>query len=209
MTYRDHGGECCGYKHFFRFDGMTIAEFDAELNNHFTLGNMNRVAEVILSERQVNASVENLRRQAICVREAGGWPVILAARGFIFTRRWRNSNSRNYCYQFLKTTEWASMQDQDLPFNYPSALKLVVPRSRNQGDGPLPVITPVAPPPPPPPPPRVTVTRSMYVNNYANGTSSPWYPTRTRAEEAAPRCRIRQRVDIMSDGTIQFHTIEA
>lgn len=208
MAYSNHGGGCCGYKHIYALDVMTIAQLDAVLDDHFNTepgnGGDNRVVEIILSERQVNPAVENLRRQTACVRAAGGWPTVLAARGFIFTRRWRNSNSRNYCYQFLKVTEWASMAADSLPFDYPTSLKLVTPRSRTQDNGPLPVVAPVAPPPPP----RATVVRSRYVNNYVNGTSSPWYESLARAVDAAPRCRIRQRVDIMSDGTIRFDTVQ-
>lgn len=105
MTYAQHGGACCGYKHLYGLDRMSVDAFDRALTEHFIDGNNNRVLEVILSARQVaSPPTTGDNRFHPTVVEAGGWPSVLAARGFVLSAVWNNSNSSNVCYQFLKTT---------------------------------------------------------------------------------------------------------
>lgn len=123
MYYNAHGGSCCGYAHLYDMDHGTIVSLDERLATHFREGNSNRVLEVILSERQVTATrVQSARtdnRWSESVREAGGWPAVLASRGFRLSARWRNSNSGQICYQFLKTTEFLPLTN--LPFDWEAA----------------------------------------------------------------------------------------
>ena len=107
MAYTPHGGGCCGYRHIYNVDRMSVEELDRVLAEHFQAGNNNRIVEIILSSRQVvSPPPAHDDRFHDSVRAAGGWPVVLAARGFKLAAVWRNSNSGNFCYQFLKTTEF-------------------------------------------------------------------------------------------------------
>lgn len=120
MPYNRHGGGCCGYAHLWGLDNMDLATFNRAVDEHFAppgnTTNNNRVLEVILSQRQVTPNVDGNRRHASIV-EAGGWPTVLASRGFVLSAVWRNSNSGNNCYQFLKTTTFLD-NNTDLPFTW-------------------------------------------------------------------------------------------
>lgn len=107
MQYERHGGGCCGYGHIYEMDNSTPAVLRAEIERHLRAARgVNRIVEVILSERQINPRTDwernQIRRE---VTEAGGWPAVLAAEGFRLAAEWRNSNSGNNCYQFIRIPE--------------------------------------------------------------------------------------------------------
>lgn len=104
MDYEGHGGSCCGYGHIFEMDHTSIEDFREGLEEHLTAAaGLNRIVEVILSERQINPRTAWDRRQIHdSVTAAGGWPAVLAAEGFRLAAEWRNSNSGNNCYQFIR-----------------------------------------------------------------------------------------------------------
>lgn len=196
LVYRDHGGGCCGYKHIFSFDYRTVEDLDRVLNEHFVPDNNNRVVEVILSERQVNP-VSGDNRIPQSVREAGGWPAILAERGFRLVSRWRNSNSARNCYQFVKTNRWLSMTQRQLPFAYPQEL---VAFQSNGGEN-IDTNETVAPPPPPVPQQIYTTFHNVF---RTRGRSEAGWPSRRLASEAAPRALRIDAKFIYSDGTIEW-----
>lgn len=98
-----HGGGCCGYAHVYGFDLATPADLDRIITSHKQNGGRgtNRILEAILTDRQlVPSATDNRINRA--TTEAGGWPVILAERGFRLAASWRNSNTERRCYQFLR-----------------------------------------------------------------------------------------------------------
>lgn len=105
--YANHGGGCCGMKHLFTLDRMPLEEFDRVVREHFEeprgIGglNNNRILEVVLSARQIEADPLDARFDRSIIN-AGGWPAVLASRGFKLAETWRNSNSGNMCYRFVK-----------------------------------------------------------------------------------------------------------
>ena len=123
MEYVPHGGQCCGYAHVYGFDRSTPEDLDRIIDQHFVpagsgpggRGNMNRIREAILSERQVTAREGGglISREVIA---AGGWPAILADRGFRLAAIWQNSNSGRNCYQLLKLSDWSRTDDNNTPF---------------------------------------------------------------------------------------------
>lgn len=104
MDYEGHGGSCCGYGHIFAMDHTSVEDFRGGLEEHRTAAaGLNRIVEVILSERQVNPQTAWERGQIHdSVTAAGGWPAVLAAEGFRLAAEWCNSNSGNRCYQFIR-----------------------------------------------------------------------------------------------------------
>lgn len=102
MEYSTHGGLCCGYGHIYGFDRASIADFNECLEEHARAGRGgNRICEVILSQRQIEGDALTRRE----VLEAGGWPAVLAGRGFRLAAQWTNSNTNRRCYQFLLIPE--------------------------------------------------------------------------------------------------------
>lgn len=105
--YGNHGGGCCGMKHLFGLDRMSLEEFDRVVREHFEEPrgirglNNNRILEVVLSERQIETDPLDARFDRSIIN-AGGWPAVLASRGFKLAETWRNSNSGNMCYRFVK-----------------------------------------------------------------------------------------------------------
>jgi len=131
MTYANHGGGCCGVKHLFGLDYMSLEEFDRSCAEHFVGENPNRILEVILSERQTRV-VETDRRFDRSIIDAGGWPAVLAARDFKLAETWRNSNTNNMCYRFVKLAGGgfspapAWWTDEPLTFYAPSPVERVI-----------------------------------------------------------------------------------
>jgi hypothetical protein len=196
MEYEDHGGLCCGAKHVFGFDQSTPADLDAFIAGHTSVQN-NRLLEAILSERQVNPSptAAAITRE---VREAGGWPNILRARGFRLAEMWRNSNTGRNCYRFVLIPRLLS-DDPNFrpPFEWPEGEEVNVPIRRG-----------AAPPPPvaaPAPAPVVTSTE-YFAHLQRNGRRGP-FETVAAAREAYPRCRRFDRRDIYSDGQFIWHIV--
>lgn len=189
MDYVNHGGHCCGYGHIYGFDNATINDLTECLVEHDDAARgVNRICEVILSERQVNPS-ENDRRVLAEVRAAGGWPTILAQRGFRLAAQWQNSNTGRRCYQFIKVPR---LLTDDEGYRPPFAWDGPVVNAVNGN---------VAPPPPPPAPPPVhTVEREYYANLQNSGRRGPFI-TEAAARAAFPRCRRFERREIRSDGS--------
>ena len=129
--YANHGGGCCGVKHLFSLDYMSLEEFDRSCAEHFVVVNPNRILEVILSERQTRV-VETDRRFDRSIIDAGGWPAVLAARDFKLAETWRNSNTNNMCYRFVKlagegfSPAPAWWTDEPLTFYAPSPVERVI-----------------------------------------------------------------------------------
>ena len=123
MTYARHGGGCCGIGHIYNLDNMTVDILDSEIERHFsedTARGERRVVEIILSSRQVvTPPPAGDRRFAECVRTAGGWPVVLAARGFVLTESFVNSNTGNTCYRFILIRGGGlNPNDRETPFTW-------------------------------------------------------------------------------------------
>lgn len=125
LRYAKHGGACCGVAHVHGFDGASIEDLDRIIDEHFNHGNGNRILEAILSDRQVVTPLNPDRTFHASVVAAGGWPVILAARGFAIAENWTNSNTGRRCYRFVKLagrdntqTTLGSLDSRPLPFNW-------------------------------------------------------------------------------------------
>ena len=101
MSYNGHGGGCCGIHHLWGLDRMSLETFDNHVREHFAPPNNNRILEVIISDRQTRVDPADARFHRSIIA-AGGWPAVLASRGFRLAERWLNSNSRNMCYRFVK-----------------------------------------------------------------------------------------------------------
>jgi hypothetical protein len=186
MEYRNHGGRCCGYGHIFDFDHATEVDLDNCLQEHdFAAGGNNRVCEVILSRRQVDPT-HYTGAVSVSVRNAGGWPAILARKGFRLAAVWNNSNTGRHCYQFIKIGRLLTDDPvYELPFDWQGLVAAA------QGNG---VVAPVAPR-------RVdTVSTEFYAQLRVGGRRGP-FATEREAREAYPRCRRFQQRNIMSNGT--------
>lgn len=104
--YSNHGGGCCGIRHLYGLDRMSLEAFDRQILEHFQeprgrAFNDNRILEVVLSERQIEVDPADGRFDRSII-DAGGWPAVLASRGFKLCESWRNTNSGNMCYRFVK-----------------------------------------------------------------------------------------------------------
>lgn len=125
LQYTRHGGLCCGVAHVHGFDDASVEDLDRIIDSHFDHGNGNRILEAILSDRQVVTPPDPDRNFHTSVVAAGGWPVILAARGFALAENWTNSNTGRRCYRFIKLagrdntqTTLGSLDSRPLPFNW-------------------------------------------------------------------------------------------
>lgn len=103
LEIRKHGGGCCGYAHVYGFDSAIPADLDRIITSHEQNGGqgVNRILEAILTDRQLVPSAAD-NRILPGVRDAGGWSVVLAERGFRLAASWTNSNTGRRCYQFLR-----------------------------------------------------------------------------------------------------------
>ena len=120
MEYTTHSGYCCGISTVYGFDDATVEDLDAVLRrhdhdqDHGTPGN--RLLEAVLTDRQLAPSpVDSRGRQS--VRDAGGWSVVLASRGFVLHTRFRNSNTQSFCNVFHRVMTRESIEPRDLPFS--------------------------------------------------------------------------------------------
>lgn len=192
MRVDEHGGGCCGVNHIYNFDNSTIDDLDEALREVCTTTNPNRLAEVVLSERQVTGHNHEDDRIPECVRNAGGWPAVLARRGFRLVSRWRNSNSGRNCYLFVMVPTNLSLVPRNLPF--PWTHERDVPIITNGVD------VPVPPPAVVPPGPVPIVYR--YHNVLRSGRSNAGWVTREQAQAAAPRAQRIDRCTFMSNGEL-------
>jgi len=195
MNMDDHGGNCCGVRHIYGFDSSRpdeltrlLAQVDAMRSVDRASGDAHRLTEVILSERQVTADSGNTGWTAE-VREAGGWPAILAANGFSLVNRFENANSGKKCYIFHRVNNPLSLTD--LPFDWtgPLGAQRAAPAARTRRQA---------------PPAPVTVVRSLYSNVYPrSGRSTFTHSAIELARGASGDRRVERidRLDIMSDGT--------
>lgn len=134
MVY--HGGQCCGMRHIYGMDNVSVDELDRrirELDNE--AGQGNRLIEVVLSSRQVgerragNAGA----RWHETVMAAGGWPAVLQERGFRLVSRFNNSNSSNDCYVFHRVPRFNSLEPANLPFDWRHEVAPRVPAAGGPG----------------------------------------------------------------------------
>lgn len=181
MEYSTHGGRCCGYGHIYGFDRASIADFNECLEEHARAGRGgNRICEVILSQRQIEGDALTRRE----VLEAGGWPAILAGRGFRLAAQWTNSNTNRRCYQFLLIPE---LLTDDENYRPPFAWDGQVVGNQRGVAAPAPVIA------------EMTVLTEYYANLQRGGRRGP-FRSEAAAREAFPRCRRFERRDIRSNG---------
>lgn len=125
MQYSPHAGGCCGISVVHGFDYATVADFDRVINRHDTEHDHgtpgNRLLEAVLTDRQLDPRDRGYNNSVTqSVRDAGGWAVILAARGFVLHTRFQNSNSDRYCNVFHRVsrrepTTGLRWQDQVAP----------------------------------------------------------------------------------------------
>lgn len=183
MIYDSHGGQCCGYGHIYNFDNASISDLTDCLEEHNNAARgTNRICEVILSERQVNPS-ENDARITPEVRAAGGWPTILAERGFRLAAQWQNSNTGRRCYQFINVPRLLTdAEGYRPPFAW---------------DGPV-VNAQRGNVPPPPPPVRV-VSTEYYAHLREGGRRGP-FDNLAQARRTYPRCVRFEARNILSNG---------
>jgi hypothetical protein len=187
MDYRNHGGQCCGYGHIFNFDHATEVDLDNCLQQHdFAAGGNNRVCEVILSRRQVDPT-HYTGAVSVSVRNAGGWPAILARKGFRLAAVWNNSNTGRHCYQFIKIDRLLTDDPvYELPFDWQGLVAAA------QGNG-----VAVAPPRPAP----VEAVATEYYAHLQNGGRRGPFASLAAARQAFPRCQRFERRQIMNNGT--------
>lgn len=184
MLYVNHGGQCCGYGHIYNFDNATINDLTECLVRHDDAARgVNRICEVILSDRQVNPSANDARVTAE-VRAAGGWPTILAQRGFRLAAQWQNSNTGRRCYQFLKIP---TLLTDDAAYRPPFAW-----------DGPV-VNAQRGNVPPPPAQEIRDVAIEFYAHLREGGRRGP-FGNLAQARRAFPRCAHFERRNIQSNG---------
>lgn len=201
MNLAYHAGHCCGVFTLWGFDNQSIASLDRGIRAHdLRDAGDRRLLEVVLSERQVRGQPVRGRAQHNVTQEvvdAGGWPALLAQRGFRLVTRFNNSNSNQNCYIFHRLADpddFLSLEDGDLPFQWEGARAVPnVPISQ------APAQVPQQNQP-------LRVLRSDYANFYrTTGRRGALYETFQAAREAAPRCRRQDRRDIMSDGSVVWH----
>lgn len=110
-----HGGGCCGIAHAYGFGYNTeqVAQLDEQISR-FEEGQDGRVIEAVLTDSQLT---QYSRARADEREILANWPAELAARGFRFVGRFRNSNSGNNCNVFHRHPRWQSLTD-DLPFEW-------------------------------------------------------------------------------------------
>lgn len=129
MQVNQHGGYCCGAGHISGFDRATPQDLDQcirEFEDNYGAGD-NRLIEVILSERQVTTGRMPAGRGGLAdqiseeTRQAGGWAAVLRERGFKLVTRFNNSNSEQNCYVFHRIRNEMSLNNRQLPFDWPDA----------------------------------------------------------------------------------------
>jgi hypothetical protein len=195
MNIDDHGGQCCGIRHIYAMDHSSVDELDRYISNLDRANNVGgpdsgRLIEIVLSERQVTGEGNGGWHHS--VRDAGGWPAVLAARGFRLVSRFNNANSGRNCYIFHRVPHFMSIRNQDLPFDW----------HHNRGAVNLGVGGPGRAAPAPAPAPdhnRVIASVVTFHNVLQAGRSDAGYSTRDAARAKAPRAR---RIDRK---TIQVH----
>lgn len=188
-----HGAQCCGIRHIYGMDNVTVAELDRLIGQV----EANRLIEIVLSERQVTGD-----RWHQSVRDAGGMPAILAARGFRLVSRFMNSNSDNNCYIFHRVPRFASIQPRDLPFEWTHNRNAV----NLDGTAGLPA-RPVTPPAPPAPPPVRELMR-QYRNCNRDGSFGAWFDTMEECHAARGRRASYQVRVYQSNGQHRTDRVE-
>jgi len=194
MNMDDHGGSCCGVRHIYGFDRSSpnelttlLAQVDALNRVARATPDSHRLVEVILSERQVTADSGNTGWTAE-VREAGGWPAILAANGFSLVNRFENANSGKKCYIFHRVNNPLSLTD--LPFEWagPLGAQRAAPAARARRQA--------------PPAPTVVQTRYHNVYRQTGRAELAWLSFEHASAGGKAERRLRcDRCDTMSDGT--------
>ncbi len=199
MLYNTHGGSCCGYGHVYNFDHSTEAQLDRCIHEHLNAARgENRILEAILSERQVNPTANESRIPA-SVRVAGGWPTILARKGFRLAAQWENSNTGRRCYQFLLIPRLLTDDPAYRPsFDWEGVVAAV--------GQPHPVFVQVQPPAEPRPQRRQTVSVEFYAHLRQGGRRGP-FETEAAVRAAYPRVARIDHRQIMSDGSSNWSIV--